>query len=86
MSASAVAEFALELLRDFPTMIESGLNVVGQIHEGMTMLENMRNEDRGPTQAEYEAMREKNAELHRQFQSLGGGDAEESAGGDAASG
>lgn len=72
MSASSVADFAIRLMQNLPQMIQAGVNVAGQIQQGMDALQRMRDENRGPTQAEYDVLRASNSQLHSEFQALGG--------------
>lgn len=70
MSASSVADFAIKLLQGLPPIVSAGMDIAGQIGQGMRMLQTMKDENRGPTAREYEALRALNEQAHNDFQTL----------------
>lgn len=73
MSAASVASYAIQLMGSLPAMVQAGVNIVSHVSEGIDALRTMQAQNRGPTQAEYDALRASNKRLHDEFQRLGGG-------------
>jgi len=71
MSAIAgVVQFATELMEALPPLAQAGMDIASTIGQGVGMLRSMANEDRGPTESEYEALRALNRHNHEEFQRL----------------
>lgn len=69
--AASVADFAIKLLQDVAPAIQAGVDVIAHIKQGTDMLSDMKAQDRGPTEAEYEALKSLSRSLHDEFQRLG---------------
>lgn len=76
MSAASVADFALKLLNTAVPLVSQGIDLAARFQQGIAALSAMKAENRGPTQAEYDALRASNAAGHAEFQALGKGGAD----------
>lgn len=72
MSANSVAEFAIKLVSNLPQIASAGMSIFQQVQQGVAALTKMRDENRGPTNEEYEMLRQQNANAHIALQALGG--------------